>query len=99
MENKSIERKAGYLLKIIGFMIMYTIVQKLFILINDETLIQNWAIGLIGMVAFFVFYIVDNGFILFRIDKINEFFILFFLSWLLADLTDFLLIIQTIFTI
>jgi hypothetical protein len=97
MVQKDISQKTLYILKIVGFTVMYSIVKDFLILLNDESWIQNWSVGLIGMIIFSAFYIIDNiDLIIFRIDRFNEFMILFFLSWLLADLDDFLIMILTI---
>ena len=78
----------------IGFPLMWWVVQSSLINLNNEIIIENWAIGLIGISISSILYIAPPylNFLL-RLKKIHFFFIGFFLSWFLADLNDFLIII------
>ena len=100
MENEGKDQKMKYIAKILGFTIMYSIIEKVLMNLNNEAFIQNWAIGLIGMLVFLTFYFIDSiDFIIFKIDPVNKFFILFFLSWIIADLTDCFMFFQSIIVV
>jgi hypothetical protein len=100
MENEGKDQKMKYIAKLLGFTIMYSIIEKVLMNLNNEVFIQNWAIGIIGVIVFLTLYFIDSiNFITFRIDPINKFFILFFLSWVIADLTDFFMFIQSIIVV
>jgi len=101
-EIKTIRTKAIYILKdVIIFTIIYSIVSGVLINLNPEIFIQNWEIGLLGITIFSIFYILDLKhkwyFFVFKIDTLNEFFISFFLSYLLADFNDFIMVFTNIF--
>lgn len=92
-ECKTVRTKTFYILKnVILFSIVYTIVTRMLYDLNDESLMENWEVGLLGLSVFTILYIIDKDILLFRIDRVNEFFVSFFLSWFLGDLDDFLMI-------
>jgi len=95
-EQKSIRDKSIYLLRnVILFSIIYSFVAGWIRLLNPETWIQDWEVGMIGMVIFSALYIIDRELPLFRYDLLNEFMISFFLSWFLSDIGDFFLLFGT----
>jgi len=85
------QKKAFYMGRVIVFSIFYFVVDLWLSSLNNEELIQNWGIGLIGMMIFTFLYCVDNvNLVLFKMNKINTFMIDFFLSWILSDSIDFM---------
>jgi len=100
-EIKTVRTKAMHILKdVIIFAIIYSIVSGFLIDLNPEIFIQNWELGLLGITIFSILYILDLRdrwyFLIFKYDTLNEFMISFFLSYLLVDLEDFLLIFMNI---
>ena len=79
-----------YIIKVIAFAVLYSIVFSLSMFLNNEELVENWSIGLMGMVIFSVLYIIPNDFLIFRIKKIHKMGVLFFLSWFIVDYFDFI---------
>ena len=84
------ERKAFFLAKLLLFATCYYIVDEFLTALNDETVIQNWGIGLIGMMIFIAFYCMQVNVFIFKINKFNATMIGFFFSWVLSDWQDFL---------
>jgi len=82
----------------IGFPLMYWVVQTMIISWNNEALLQNYEIGLIGLSVFAILYIVPSRNLFLRLKKVHFFFIGFFLSWFLSDFTDFLIVLGGIFS-
>lgn len=89
--NAPKSRKFFIMCKLVGWMMLLFIVSEFLLALNQEQLITNWGIGIIGMVIFGFFYMVDEiNFFLFKRNKINFFMITFFLTWLVADWDDFI---------
>jgi hypothetical protein len=77
--------KGIYVIKVLAWFFMLFIVHEFLINLNPESFIENWGIGLIGMLIFIgLFVIYDN------LASVNAFMITFFAAWLVSDFTDFL---------
>lgn len=90
---RSLSRNSYKVLKVVAWTVVYGLVVGFLIMLNPETLMENWGIGLIGMTIFSILYIIPIDRFIFRFKKLYMFFILFFLAWLIADWTDFMSII------
>ena len=93
------EERAKYLIKILAFTIMYTIISQILMpfanevqmVVFDRVLIQNWGIGLFFIILFIFFFIINElPLFIFRANKINKFLILFWLSWIIEDWEAFI---------
>lgn len=86
--------KTSHICKMVGWLIMLFFISEFLIALNNETIISNWGIGLIGMVVFLIFYVVDSeiGFV-FKYNKFHAFMVSFFMAWLVADWDEFIQIV------
>jgi len=89
-ETQGMERKAWFLAKLLLFAICYYIVDEFLTALNNEQYIQNWGVGLIGMMIFIAFYTIQLDVFIFKMNKVNVSLISFFFSWILSDWQDFL---------
>lgn len=78
-----------YLLKIIGWAIVYGIVFDILTTINPETMVQNFQIGIIIILIGCFFFIPPVDKLLFRPKKIWRMVVLFGFAWIIADWVDF----------
>lgn len=73
------------------FLIIYPVADH----INNEAILYNWGIGLIGMLIFSGLYLLPSQHWVFsKLRKLYFFLFSFFLSWFLADANQFIKIIQ-----
>ena len=94
--RENFNQKVRYVLYVILYFIMYTIIVEILfefslqiqLFLFSEIIIENWGIGMIFGVLFAFLYIVDYEtipLVIFRVDKINKWFFLFWISWMLGD--------------
>ena len=79
---------------ILGFLILYAIIEAYILPLNSETLIQNWGIGVIGIIIFVALYLINIEKLLFRPKKLYFFMIMVFLCWLIKDWADFIIFMR-----
>jgi len=89
-EYKGIIRSTCYVAKVIGWAFMYALIVEHLIILNPEKMISNWAIGIMGIIAFSMLYITPADInIWFKYKRFYKFWILFWLAWFIADYQDF----------
>ena len=85
----------------VGMAILFTIVDcaifAFFFALNNEKIVENWVLGLLFTILFCVLYLLPAGKFWLLIKKFHLFMIMFWLSWFLIDLTDFITTIITIY--
>lgn len=69
----------------------------LFVTINDERLIENWAVGLSFAILFIILYLLPPGKLWIMIKRFHLMWIIFFMSLFLLDLGDYLMMVNTIY--
>jgi len=90
-DSSGMLKRAWRVIEILLWTFMLAILNETLRYLNPETLIDNWGIGLIGMMFFVSLYIInDIKFFLFKLNKLNFFFITFFLGWIIVDWADFI---------
>ncbi|MEA3248447.1 MAG: hypothetical protein U9Q73_01950 [Nanoarchaeota archaeon] len=91
--REEFNEKVRYVVYAVLYAIMFSFITQVLFVLNPETIIQNWGIGLIFSTLFAFFYIVDYETIpvsIFRIDKMNKRLFIFWFSWILGDWEDLL---------
>jgi len=84
---------------LIGYAILLAFISEVLFLLNPETVIQNWGIGLIFSTLFAFFYIVDSiELIIFKMDRMNKWLFYFWFGWLISDYQDFLILLYNLIT-
>lgn len=87
----AMQKKAYFIVRLVLFTVFFFIVDEFLTPLNDELILENWGIGLIGMMVFIGFYIIDKiKLFVFKINWFNTIMIEFFLTWVLSDSSDFL---------
>lgn len=76
------QQKVMFLVSLIVLTVFFFVVDEFLTKLNDERIIENWAIGFWGLLGFVFLYIID------KVKLISHLMIEFFLTWLLADIVD-----------
>lgn len=77
--------------------IAFSVAFILFVAINNEDFIENWAIGISFATIFIILYIAPPGKLFTVIKKVHLSLILFFLSLFLLDFADFVLMLRVLY--
>jgi len=97
-EYKGMMRSAYYVAKVIGWAFMYSIIVRYSVDLNPEDLIDNWAVGIIGVIIFSTLFIIPEDIsIWFRFNRFYKFWILFWLAWFIADYQDYIVELVRLF--
>jgi len=76
--------------KLLLFIFAVDFIKEYLIEVNPETLIPNWALGVVGVIIWSILYAIPYDNVrLFRYKKLYGFFMSFSAAWLLADWSDF----------
>lgn len=89
-ENKGVRNVFG----IIGFLILFAVIEAYITPLNSETIVQNWGIGVIGIIVFSVLYLINIEKFLFRPKPLWFFMIAVSTCWIIIDWADFILFLR-----
>jgi len=77
--------------------VAFSVAFLLFVAINDERLIENWAVGISFAVLFIILYLLPPGKLWMMIKRFHLMWIIFFISLFLLDLGDYLIMVNRIY--
>lgn len=77
--------------------VIFSVAFLLFVAINNEKAIENWAVGISFATLFIILYLLPPGKLWIVIKRVHLTLILFFMSLFLLDFTDYLIAIKTIY--
>lgn len=86
--------KIKAVLGILGFLFLYAIIEAYILPLNPEIFIQNWGIGVVGIIVFSTLYLINIEKFLFRPKKLWFFMIMVSLCWLIKDWADFIMFMR-----
>lgn len=84
------QEKTLYLGEALIITIVYCIIFCFLFRLNDETIVENWALGLFFTFIFVILYLLPPGKLWLIIKRFHVFMIAFWLCWFLADYQDFI---------
>ena len=81
-------------IKLVGFLFLYSAMFAYVFPLNPETLIHNWGIGIIGIIVFATLYLIKIEKILFKPKKLYFFMISISICFILGDWADLILFMR-----